>query len=224
MTLRFMKGYEPGQPAAGSALPRHKRVVDMSLDEMQDALLTDDLTGLGNARALRETERGEGVLVVDVAKFKGINDTYGHENADLVLQVVARHLARLAGRTRAFRPYGDEFVGDFDSVEAARAAGDALEQAVASEVIRVATPKGPREIKDIRLHTGVGVDEAEAGHDLNYRAGGADARQRVPAVSRRAGDGGQAPGMVRTALSQAAGAIAVKVVVGLAKTILASRA
>jgi diguanylate cyclase (GGDEF)-like protein len=224
MTLRFLKTGEPAQQAARSASTASKRVADMSLDEMHDALVTDDLTGLGNARALRETDRGDGVLVVDVAKFKEINDTFGHDNADLVLQAVGRHLARLAGRIRAFRPYGDEFVADFGSLEAARKAGEALEQALAAEVIPVETPAGRREIKGVRLHTGVGVDEAEAGFDLNLRAGGADARRRQPAGAGPVRGPERAPGMVRLALGQAAGAIAVKVVVGLAKAILSARA
>ena len=84
--------------------------------------LTDTLTGLPNRRALyEELERlekralreGGSVLVgvIDLDGFKGINDTYGHQQGDVFLQEVSR---RLAGTLRTSdmlgRIGGDEFV------------------------------------------------------------------------------------------------------------------
>jgi diguanylate cyclase (GGDEF)-like protein len=151
----------------------------MSVDEMRAALLTDTLTGLGNARALKERKAGGGILVVDVARFKEVNDTYGHENADRVLQIIGHYLGEIAGPDRAFRPYGDEFVGDFDSTEAARRAGEVLKARVAEASVAVDMPFGRQTIRGLRIHTGVGPNALEAGHDLNMRAGGAAARRRA---------------------------------------------
>ena len=50
-------------------------------------------------------------MVVDVDKFKGINDTYGHDVGDLVLKRVAEVLQYSFRSTDlVFRLGGDEFV------------------------------------------------------------------------------------------------------------------
>jgi len=82
----------------------------------------DALTGLGNRRALEEalaheaaraarTDEAVGVLLVDVDRFKSINDAYGHTSGDACLRAVAE---ALLGAVRAadscFRWGGDEFV------------------------------------------------------------------------------------------------------------------
>ncbi|GMA87740.1 hypothetical protein GCM10025868_29900 [Angustibacter aerolatus] len=79
----------------------------------------DEPTGLGNRRALRDgarrlTEAGDtvvGVVVLDLDRFKCVNDTAGHLAGDQVLQAVA---ARMAACVRdgdvLARTGGDEFV------------------------------------------------------------------------------------------------------------------
>ena len=82
---------------------------------------TDDLTGLANRRALdeevahafaraRRTQRPFAVVMVDIDRFKFINDTHGHGVGDTTL---AAFSARLAGvlrePDRAFRYGGEEF-------------------------------------------------------------------------------------------------------------------
>jgi diguanylate cyclase (GGDEF)-like protein len=78
-------------------------------------LHTDELTGIGNRRALarraRRHRRGlVGLLMVDLDQFKAINDTHGHDFGNKVLTAVA---ARLADTTKpgelAVRLHGDEF-------------------------------------------------------------------------------------------------------------------
>lgn len=82
---------------------------------------SDPLTGLGNRRMLDEeisrllTHRplpdGHALLYVDLDRFKDINDTYGHETGDLVLQYVAEALQGLANADdTVIRLGGDEFV------------------------------------------------------------------------------------------------------------------
>lgn len=78
----------------------------------------DQLTGLPNrsrlealaARARRR--RGHvGVLLLDVDRFKQINDTYGHRAGDELLTAFAGRLRRAARRREvAIRLHGDEFV------------------------------------------------------------------------------------------------------------------
>ncbi|AFH66250.1 signal peptide protein [Paenibacillus mucilaginosus K02] len=82
----------------------------------------DPLTGLGNRRRLQETlpemlERTAGgeeasvaLLLMDLDRFKLINDTKGHHVGDLLLRHVAGLLSRKAGRAEVIcRLGGDEF-------------------------------------------------------------------------------------------------------------------
>jgi diguanylate cyclase (GGDEF)-like protein len=84
--------------------------------------LHDAVTGLPNltlfldrlANALAQADRHAwrlAVMFIDLDDFKPINDTYGHEAGDLVLQVVARRLQAFvrAGDTVSRRS-GDEFL------------------------------------------------------------------------------------------------------------------
>lgn len=88
---------------------------------LQTEALKDSLTGLGNrslfneqlsqavARAQRDDEK-VGVLMIDLDKFKPVNDKYGHQAGDELLKMVAE---RIVGETRSSdvvaRLGGDEF-------------------------------------------------------------------------------------------------------------------
>ena len=89
--------------------------------ELQSEALRDSLTGVGNKSLYeaqlrqsveRATRDGEqlGVLMIDLDGFKPVNDTYGHEAGDAVLQQVA---TRIVDETRSSdviaRVGGDEF-------------------------------------------------------------------------------------------------------------------
>lgn len=77
----------------------------------------DALTGLHNRRALLEDaakmgKAGQGLrlMLVDIDRFKSVNDRYGHNTGDDVLVAVARLLADHArGNVRAARIGGEEF-------------------------------------------------------------------------------------------------------------------
>jgi len=91
------------------------------LDLAQRTALTDALTGIGNRRffdqdierrfALWDREGQRFALITaDIDGFKAVNDTYGHEFGDHVLQVVSRSLAAaVRGTDTVFRTGGDEF-------------------------------------------------------------------------------------------------------------------
>ncbi len=94
----------------------------------------DDLTGLPNRRtatrhlraALRRG-RPTGIVLIDLDRFKTINDTHGHDGGNQVLQQAARRLTTLTGLpvpvAVAARLSGDEFLlvvhGDRDDTGAA---------------------------------------------------------------------------------------------------------
>jgi diguanylate cyclase (GGDEF)-like protein len=90
--------------------------------EAQRLSHTDPLTGLYNYRHLKDLLRHEVnrsirfghpmcVMVLDLDRFKEVNDTYGHAAGDAVLIEFARRVGvEIRGVDRAFRYGGEEFV------------------------------------------------------------------------------------------------------------------
>ena len=90
-------------------------------DETRLQARTDDLTRLPNRRALdeeiaramaaaRRSGRAFGVVMVDVDRFKFINDTHGHATGDATLTAFAERLTgALREPDRAYRYGGEEF-------------------------------------------------------------------------------------------------------------------
>jgi diguanylate cyclase (GGDEF)-like protein len=85
---------------------------------LRRATATDELTGLLNRRGLHQAytalaRRGTppAVLMVDLTRFKQVNDRYGHDAGDALLRHVATQLTAVADRTGgvAGRLGGDEF-------------------------------------------------------------------------------------------------------------------
>lgn len=73
----------------------------------------DALTGLPNRRAfddaLGRLRAPFAVAMIDVDKFKLVNDTHGHDVGDQILRMVAAQLEDTAGPGRPFRYGGEEF-------------------------------------------------------------------------------------------------------------------
>ena len=73
----------------------------------------DELTGLPGRRALDEALKAIGrrytMAMIDVDRFKDVNDAHGHQVGDEVLRMVASRLARVGGGGRVFRYGGEEF-------------------------------------------------------------------------------------------------------------------
>ncbi|HIW64332.1 MAG TPA: diguanylate cyclase [Candidatus Stackebrandtia excrementipullorum] len=152
----------------------------LSHREAQRLSLTDPLTGLWNYRYLRvslarEVERAgrfhrrAAVIVIDLDKFKEVNDTYGHLAGDTVLAEVAQ---RINGEVRdvdlAFRYGGEEFVVLLPEADAVGAEGVAqrLWQAVRREPVRVEGGVGqPDRVIEVTVSLGVAVypDHGENG-------------------------------------------------------------
>ena len=107
---------------------------------------TDPLTQLANRRSLesylpsivasaQRYQRPLSLLVIDIDHFKNINDSYGHQTGDTVLQAVAKVFHQGARASdRAFRYGGEEFVFVLDGSDASGAAivAERLRSAVAA--------------------------------------------------------------------------------------------
>jgi len=100
----------------GMTFAEHLRL----LHRMEEAALTDGLTGLGNRRALAEAlddavvaaADGEPTTLAffDLDGFKRYNDTFGHAAGDALLARLGGRLARSVARSgTAYRLGGDEF-------------------------------------------------------------------------------------------------------------------
>jgi diguanylate cyclase (GGDEF)-like protein len=79
------------------------------------AILTDDLTGLGNRRRanalLESLEPGDALVILDLDHFKLVNDTYGHGRGDELLHELGVHLlAAVRDQDSVARFGGEEFV------------------------------------------------------------------------------------------------------------------
>jgi len=106
-----------------------------ALKELQRNAVTDALTGLYNRRLFGESFEKElnrarrygqplGLVMLDLHRFKEVNDTHGHPRGDEVLQAAAATLKRaLRTSDSAFRIGGDEFALLLPQTDAAQSLG-----------------------------------------------------------------------------------------------------
>jgi diguanylate cyclase (GGDEF)-like protein len=109
--------------------------------------VTDELTGLSNRRRFQDTMSAEversrrfgqrlGLVLLDIDDFKAVNDTYGHQQGDIVLREVAKVLrassreidepARYGGEELAVILPGTNLPGAFELAERVREGIEAL--------------------------------------------------------------------------------------------------
>lgn len=95
-----------------------KAALDLRATHLALAASTDPLTGVANRNGLAhavgqllKTAQKRALLLIDLDRFKAVNDDYGHEAGDLALVETARRLERhLRGSDVIARTGGDEFV------------------------------------------------------------------------------------------------------------------
>lgn len=138
---------------------------------MDQLATTDPLTGLANRRGLNsrlgeERARAEryndtfSLLMLDLDRFKRVNDTFGHDRGDLVLREVARILEEacrepdLAGRWG-----GEEFMMILPQIDLdeARGVADRIRERVA----------GTKFAEVVDLTVSIGVATLEGGDDVD---------------------------------------------------------
>ena len=167
------------------ALIRHS---ESTMHELQRLSFHDSLTGLGNRRMLhRVTERfGEArysLLLLDLDHFKSINDRFGHDVGDRVLQEIASLLhARYGDRGEVFRLGGEEF-----AVVIQPLSGGELER----EADRLR-----REVRRLRDEPDAGVTVSVGAGTRNRAERPADLMRRVDQALYRAKDAGRNTVMV----------------------------
>ncbi|MFI9644315.1 diguanylate cyclase [Micromonospora sp. NPDC051925] len=151
-------------------------------EEAQRLSLTDPLTGLWNYRYLRESLRREverasrfgrmlSILVLDLDRFKIVNDSYGHAAGDAVLAEFAR---RVRGEIRevdlAFRQGGEEFVVLLPETDARGAAtvAERLGAAVRDTPVVVVGHAGTPTTISVSVSIGIAVypDHANTGTEV----------------------------------------------------------
>ncbi len=157
-------------------LLRRKRHFDRQRARMQDGLrlaMRDPLTGLYNRRfaapqlaSVADRSREEGspfaVMVMDLDRFKDVNDLYGHAAGDQVLVEVARRLtANLRDTDVLARIGGEEFLAILPrtSMVTARRVAERLCQVMDDDPIRLASGEA------LRVTVSIGVAVAGAAGD-----------------------------------------------------------
>jgi GGDEF domain-containing protein len=87
---------------------KRKLVAEMSPEEMRQALLVSEKTGLPNRRAFDERERADWVAMCDVNGLKTLNDEFGYSAGDILIRRLAEVLSGV--ELDAYHDKGDEFL------------------------------------------------------------------------------------------------------------------
>ncbi len=90
-------------------LTRTQRIRQMPMEELADAVFTDELTGVGNLKAYNEEAKLLPVqAVVDADSLKWVNDNLGLDAGDAMLVAIAQALNQTD--VEVYRIGGDEFI------------------------------------------------------------------------------------------------------------------
>jgi diguanylate cyclase (GGDEF)-like protein len=135
---------------------------------------TDDLTGIFNRRTFSETGRSElerslrydsplSLLILDIDRFKTINDTYGHDVGDRVIVAVASACRGFIRQSDSVGRMGGEEFGVLlpeTGLEQAHAMAERLRQTL--QELRVSIPQG-----EVRFTVSIGVATLVKGQSWN---------------------------------------------------------
>jgi diguanylate cyclase (GGDEF)-like protein len=196
VTLRFaslartleLGGSIDTQPMAIGGLPAERRLARafnaaaIAFAQVEVRATRDRLTGLANRETLlshltTEVERANryrqplSVAFIDIDRFKGINDTYGHNSGDAVLRQVADLVALHVRSSDLLGRYGGE---EFMLILPATAPEEASEVAEKLRALVMQTPLTIAEGGTLRSTISIGV-AGDAGGELRLERLVADA-------------------------------------------------
>jgi two-component system, cell cycle response regulator len=152
-------------------------------EDAQRLSLTDGLTGVWNRRYFQmqfrqilatavRFEREFSVLMLDLDKFKGVNDTFGHQRGDAILVEFAQRVNETLREVDTFARYGgEEFVCILTETgpAGAAAAAEKILEAIRSE------PFGARGETPVGMTVSIGVASFPSeGSDFKALVGSAD--------------------------------------------------
>jgi diguanylate cyclase (GGDEF)-like protein len=153
--------------------------------EAQRLSLTDDLTGIGNRRAVMEilsdsAGHSLSLVLIDLDGFKVVNDTLGHQQGDRLLEGFAERLQQVVDDADVVaRLGGDEFAVVYRDVGA-----EAMTQLVESLLVDMCRPL-PVASLNITVGLSIGISTDEHGEAL-----GIELLRRADVAMYRAKDGG----------------------------------
>jgi diguanylate cyclase (GGDEF)-like protein len=148
-------------------LDQKNRELEVANKRLRKLSITDGLTGLFNHRHVHELLRDEwerslrsgepvGVAMLDLDRFKSINDTYGHPTGDVVLYETARIISETAREIDMVGRYGgEEFIAILPNTDEDAAAhfAERVREAVEAHLYR-------DEENEIRMTVSCGVASA----------------------------------------------------------------
>ncbi|MEE4302816.1 MAG: diguanylate cyclase [Wenzhouxiangella sp.] len=163
-------------------IDQQHRALEESHIQLQRHSIEDELTGLGNRRFVRQLLESELpdalvdspalLVLIDLDRFKGINDTFGHPVGDRVLARFAETLRELAGPDDVLARWGgEEFlwlipaVGMTEAADRCRALADrvrATEFEAACRSLSITCSMG---VAPVDLAT----DNPQAAFDLSFK-------------------------------------------------------
>jgi len=140
---------------------------DKTVQSFETLAMTDQLTGISNRRSfnvqiesfIESVKRREiygAFLIIDLDKFKLINDTYGHDRGDQVLIEAAQRLkTRLRKEDLLGRMGGDEFIILMKYIDADENIANKIVLKKAKQIIE--TIEKPMILKNMTHNIGVSV-------------------------------------------------------------------
>lgn len=140
------------------------RSAERDRDAMADLAWRDALTGIGNRRAFdaalhlewdraRRTEHSLGLLMIDIDRFKAINDVLGHMSGDEVIRTVGKALESSASLSNDVlaRYGGEEFACLLPDTSLRKAHVIAERMRAAVEALSIVHPASPEDVVTISI-------------------------------------------------------------------------
>jgi len=145
-------------------IAERKRVSEMTDEEKDTALLTDELTGLKNQRAYEEDEQLKHQAFFDVDNFKQKNDEYTYDGADRILSVFGDIMSDESNdEVIPYRLHGDEFIVQSNSRDKLNTFAENVQKQFKSEPIEIALPgKEKKTATNLGTSYGIGRTKEEA--------------------------------------------------------------